>query len=55
MTAFPKPALPIFLIVLVDVMGFTIVYPLLPFYAEHFGASGSKYILGRRHHPAKLS
>ncbi|MBA3393323.1 MAG: MFS transporter [Deltaproteobacteria bacterium] len=31
--------LPIFLIVLVDVLGFTIVIPLLPFYAERFGAS----------------
>lgn len=28
-----------FLIVLVDVLGFTIVIPLLPFYAEHFGAT----------------
>jgi len=35
----PSPLLPIFLVVLVDVLGFTIVYPLLPFYAEHFGAS----------------
>jgi DHA1 family tetracycline resistance protein-like MFS transporter len=34
-----SPLLPIFLVVLVDVLGFTIVYPLLPFYAEHFGAS----------------
>jgi MFS family permease len=33
------PLLPIFLVVLVDVLGFTIVYPLLPFYAEKFGAS----------------
>ncbi len=31
--------LPIFLIVLVDVLALTIVLPLLPFYAEHFGAS----------------
>ena len=31
--------LPIFLIVLVDVLGFTIVIPLLAFYAEEFGAS----------------
>src|ERR1700750_2717160 len=31
--------LPIFLIVLVAVRGFTIVIPLLAFYAEHFGAS----------------
>ncbi len=28
-----------FLIVLVDILGFTIVIPLLPFYALHFGAS----------------
>ena len=34
-----SPLLPIFLVVLIDVLGFTIVYPLLPFYAEHFGAS----------------
>lgn len=31
--------LPIFLIVLVDILGFTIVIPLLPLYAERFGAS----------------
>ena len=31
--------LPIFLIVVVDVLWLTIVLPLLPFYAEHFGAS----------------
>ncbi len=31
--------LPIFLIVLVDVLGLTIVIPLLPLYAERFGAS----------------
>ena len=34
-----SPLLPMFLIVLVDVLGFTIVIPLLPFYALHFGAS----------------
>lgn len=34
-----SPLLPIFLIVLVDVLGMTIVYPLLTIYAEHFGAS----------------
>ncbi|TMQ05476.1 MAG: MFS transporter [Deltaproteobacteria bacterium] len=34
-----SPLLPIFLVVLVDVLGFTIVYPLLPFYALKFGAS----------------
>jgi len=31
--------LPMFLIVLVDVLGFTIVIPLLAYYAEHFGAT----------------
>jgi len=31
--------LPIFLIVAVDVLALTIMLPLLPFYAEHFGAS----------------
>src|SRR3954471_21054495 len=35
----PSPLLPMFLIVLVDVLGFTIVIPLLAFYAEKFGAS----------------
>lgn len=36
----PKsPLLPIFLIVSVDVLGLTIILPLLPFYAEKFGAS----------------
>jgi multidrug resistance protein len=34
-----SPLLPIFLIVLVDILGFTIVIPLLPFYALRFGAS----------------
>jgi MFS transporter, DHA1 family, tetracycline resistance protein len=34
-----SPLLPIFLIVLVDVLGFTIVIPLLSLYAETFGAS----------------
>jgi DHA1 family tetracycline resistance protein-like MFS transporter len=34
-----SPLLPIFLVVLIDVLGFTIVYPLLPFYAEHLHAS----------------
>lgn len=34
-----SPLLPIFLIVLVDILGLTIILPLLPFYAEHFGAS----------------
>jgi len=36
-----SPLLPIALIVAVDVLGLTIVIPLLPFYAEHFGASPS--------------
>jgi MFS transporter, DHA1 family, tetracycline resistance protein len=31
--------LPIYLVVLVDLLGFSIVSPLLPFYAERFGAS----------------
>lgn len=34
-----SPLLPIFLIVLVDVLGFTIVIPLLGLYAERFGAT----------------
>lgn len=34
-----SPLLPIFLVVLVDILGFTIVYPVLPFYALEFGAS----------------
>lgn len=34
-----SPLLSIFLIVLVDVMGLTIIIPLLPFYAQHYGAS----------------
>lgn len=34
-----SPLLPIFLIVLVDVLGLTIILPLLPFYAERYGAS----------------
>jgi MFS family permease len=36
-----SPLLPIFLIVVVDILGLTIMLPLLPFYAEHFGASPS--------------
>jgi len=31
--------IPIFLVILVDVLGLTLILPLLPFYAEHFGAS----------------
>lgn len=34
-----KALIPIFIIVAVDVLGFTLVLPLLPFYAEHFGAT----------------
>ena len=34
-----NPLLPIFLIVLVDILGLTIILPLLPFYAEQFGAT----------------
>src|SRR6185436_4343800 len=34
-----SPLLAIFLIVVVDVLGLTVMLPLLPFYAEHFGAS----------------
>jgi MFS family permease len=36
---FSGPLLPIFLIVAVDVLGLTIMIPLLPFYAESMGAS----------------
>ena len=36
---FASPLLPIFLIVVVDILGFTIILPLLPFYAERLGAS----------------
>jgi len=34
-----SPLVPIFLIVAVDVLGFTIILPLLPFYSERLGAS----------------
>ncbi len=34
-----SPLLPIFLIVLADILGLTIILPLLPFYAERMGAS----------------
>ena len=34
-----SPLLAIFLIVAVDILGLTIVLPLLPFYAEKYGAS----------------
>ena len=36
-----SPLLPIFLIVAVDILGYTIILPLLPFYAERLGASPS--------------
>ncbi len=36
---FASPLLPIFLIVVVDVLGFTIILPLLPFYSERLGAT----------------
>jgi DHA1 family tetracycline resistance protein-like MFS transporter len=36
-----SPLLPIFLIVLVDILGLTIMIPLLPFYAESMGASAT--------------
>src|SRR5262245_61843395 len=42
MTPKNSSLLPIFLIVLVDVLALTIMIPLLPFYAEHFGASASE-------------
>jgi MFS family permease len=34
-----KALVPIFLIIVVDILGMTIILPLLPFYAEHLGAS----------------
>src|SRR5262249_3690945 len=34
-----SPLLPIFLTVFVDVLGLTMMLPLLPYYAEHFHAS----------------
>ncbi len=34
-----SPLFPIFLIVLVDILGYTIILPLLPFYTERLGAS----------------
>jgi MFS transporter, DHA1 family, tetracycline resistance protein len=36
------PLLPIFLIVVVDVLGLTIILPLLPFYAQTLGASATQ-------------
>lgn len=37
--SFGKVLVPVFLIVFTDIMGFGLMIPLLPFYAEHFGAS----------------
>ncbi|HEY3739386.1 MAG TPA: MFS transporter [Bryobacteraceae bacterium] len=37
-----SPLLPIFLIVLVDVLGLTMLMPLLPFYAESLGATATE-------------
>ena len=36
---FASPLIPIFLVVLVDVLGMTLILPLLPFYTERLGAS----------------
>src|SRR5215469_2856951 len=36
-----SPLLPIFLIVSVDVLGLTLILPLLPFYSERLGATPS--------------
>jgi MFS transporter, DHA1 family, tetracycline resistance protein len=36
---FRSPLTPIFLVVAVDVFGLTLMIPLLPYYAQHFGAS----------------
>jgi DHA1 family tetracycline resistance protein-like MFS transporter len=38
-----SPLIPIFLIVFVDILGFTIILPLLPFYTEKYGGSPSVY------------
>lgn len=38
-----NPLLAIFLIVLVDILGLTIILPLLPFYAEKYGGSPAVY------------
>ncbi len=37
-----SPLIPIFLIVAVDILGLTIILPLLPFYAEKMGASATE-------------
>jgi multidrug resistance protein len=38
-----SPLLPIFVVVLVDILGLTIILPLFPFYAEMFGASPAMF------------
>jgi multidrug resistance protein len=37
----PKSLIPIFLVIVVDILGMTIILPLLPFYAEQMGASAT--------------
>lgn len=37
----PKALLPIFLIIVVDILGMAIIFPLLPFYAEYMGATAA--------------
>ena len=37
-----RKILPIFLVVLIDVLGLMIILPLLPFYSEQFGASSAR-------------
>ena len=36
-----KPLIPIFIVVFVDLLGFSLILPLLPFYAESYGASAT--------------
>ncbi|MFH2040700.1 MAG: MFS transporter [Chloroflexota bacterium] len=36
-----KPLVPIFIVVFVDLLGFSLILPLLPYYAESFGASAT--------------
>ncbi|MCM2324236.1 MAG: MFS transporter [Oligoflexia bacterium] len=40
-----SPLVSIFLVVLVDILGVTIIFPLLPFYAQRFGASA--FVVGQ--------
>lgn len=35
-----KRLIPIFVVVFIDLLGFSLILPLLPYYASHFGASG---------------